>query len=946
MSFARFVPAKSTLCRTVHAPRYRPRLETLEDRLAPAVHTWDGSASASWNDAANWQENVVPVAGEANLQLVFPSGAANLGNTNSIVGLTVQAITISGTGYTIQGNDITLNGGITASEDATLQFDINLAATQTFTVAAARQLNLSGVISGAAGASLIKAGAGTLNLAGANDYAGATAVNVGILKILNASALGTSTSGTAVAEGASLQLQLANATVLAEALSLKGKGVGDLGALENVGGNNAWGGPITLTATAATPSPFIAVDPGLTLSLTGIVQGTGGFTKLGTGSLDLLGTAANSYAGVTRVNEGLLRLGKTAGITAIPAAVVVGDGVGAPSSEGVTLLQPNQIANNAAVSVTASGLLNLNGLAETIGALALTGGTVQTGAGTLTLTGNVVTNASAQQAVISGNLDLGGATRSFTVAEGSATTDLLISAAISNGALTKAGLGTLELSGVNTYAGLTRVNAGILKTSNPSSLGTTAAGTLVAEGATLQVFLSGITGETLTLSGKGVNNAGALQNPSSFVDVSWGGPVVLAATKANRNVVIGTAAAAVTLTGLISGSAGLTKVGDDDLILNGSVANTYAGVTIVNQGTLKLDNSAGNAVPHALVVGDGLGGEDADKVELLSDNQIADNAAVSVAASGRVDFSSAVLETIGALNLTNPADVSTSTGTLTINGNVTVIASASSDQANIFGNLNLGGTTRTFTVANAAAAVFDLIINAVISNGALTKAGPGTLLLNSNNSYGGLTRVQAGILEVFAPSALGTIAAGTIVAKGATLALDDTVVGETLTLSGRGVANLGALRGGLIASGTWNGPITLLATLANPSVFMGGTSDLTVNGIISGNAGLTKVGGSQLTLSGSSSNTYTGVTRLSSGALRLAKTGGATAIARNLIVGDGLGGSLADILEWSSSDQIANGATVTLKSSGLLQMNGFSETIHGLIVQGGAVQNVGSLTIV
>jgi hypothetical protein len=36
---------------------HRPRVEALEDRLAPAVHTWTGAVSGSWLDDANWTGN-------------------------------------------------------------------------------------------------------------------------------------------------------------------------------------------------------------------------------------------------------------------------------------------------------------------------------------------------------------------------------------------------------------------------------------------------------------------------------------------------------------------------------------------------------------------------------------------------------------------------------------------------------------------------------------------------------------------------------------------------------------------------------------------------------------------------------------------------------------------------------------------------------------------------
>src|SRR5437899_1613154 len=33
---------------------YRPQLEALESRLAPATHTWNGSLSKFWADGSNW----------------------------------------------------------------------------------------------------------------------------------------------------------------------------------------------------------------------------------------------------------------------------------------------------------------------------------------------------------------------------------------------------------------------------------------------------------------------------------------------------------------------------------------------------------------------------------------------------------------------------------------------------------------------------------------------------------------------------------------------------------------------------------------------------------------------------------------------------------------------------------------------------------------------------
>jgi hypothetical protein len=48
-------------------PRFRPRLDALEERLAPAVVVWDGGplgTGTSWNDPANWVGERLPEAGD------------------------------------------------------------------------------------------------------------------------------------------------------------------------------------------------------------------------------------------------------------------------------------------------------------------------------------------------------------------------------------------------------------------------------------------------------------------------------------------------------------------------------------------------------------------------------------------------------------------------------------------------------------------------------------------------------------------------------------------------------------------------------------------------------------------------------------------------------------------------------------------------------------------
>src|SRR5206468_7549079 len=112
-----------------------------------------------------------------------------------------------------------------------------------------------------------------------------------------------------------------------------------------------------------------------------------------------------------------------------------------------------QLGSAAAVTVNSSGLLDLNGFTGVVGSLNMTRGAVATGAGSLGLNGDVTVNAASASATITGNLSLQGATRAFNIAEGSAPFDLVVSAAIGNGAGTggmlKIGPGTLQLTASN-----------------------------------------------------------------------------------------------------------------------------------------------------------------------------------------------------------------------------------------------------------------------------------------------------------------------------------------------------------------------------------------------------------------------------------------------------------------------------------------------------------------
>ena len=594
------------------------------------TRTWNGSSSASWNTAANWINNAVPVDGD---DLLFPLGAANKANNNNIASLSVRSITFTDSGYACIGNSVTLTG---------------------------------------------------TNGISANQSSGSIAISLPFF-------LATNVTITVVSSAASLGIS----------------------------------GTITLNGRLLTTS-----GSGF-CNFSGSLSGAGGsFAKLGSGTNRLSGLIANSFIGGASVSAGTLELGKTGSLNSMASDLVIGAGA------TVRYLTAQGIADFAFVSVT--GTLDLNGFSDTIGPLTLTGGQVMTGAGTLTLNGDVTANSSTNPATISGNLSLGSATRSFSVAAGSANPDLTISAVISGNAgvgLTKEGLGTLRLSGTNTYSGLTTVKASFLDVANPFALGSTSSGTTLSGGT---LFLADVTvaGETLTND--------SLTAFQSVGAAGWSGDIVLNSTL-QAQVISGTN----NLSGVISGAGGLIKTHSGALTLSGTNNNTYSGTTMVNEGSLLLHKSASTtAVPGPLIVGDGVGAVNADVVRLEANQQISDSANITITNSGLFDA----------------------------NGFTEIVGPVSGQ-----GNLQLDASIFSVSVPSGTTTPFDGTVSGSVS---LVKIGGGVWELTGTNTYSGSVSLAGGTLLVN-----GTLPANLISVSG--------TLGGTGTVGRVSVAGGGTISPGL-----------------------------------------------------------------------------------------------------------------------------------------------------
>lgn len=538
-----------------------------------------------------------------------------------------------------------------------------------------------------------------------------------------------------------------------------------------------------------------------TLIVRSRISGPGGLVKRGRGVVELTGSAANVYQGLTTVEEGQLRLNKPAATFAIPGDLYIGAGTTA-NEDVVRFLASDQLDPARQVTVGPAGWLDLNNRNQAITGLELTGGRVSSGTGTLTLLGDIVTLPSNRTAQVQGKLSLGGQTRKVTTALGTApNSDLLISAQVSSGGLfpglRKEGLGRLELAGSNTYGGTTTVAEGWLTVSSNTGLGVAdgasllPSGTTVHDGATLSLLASSIGDEDLVLNGHGLSGAGALVVQNAL---QYAGRVALSSDATLR---VGNLASVTgTLTRRVSGAGQLVKTGPGMLRLAGAEANAYTGGLEIREGAVTLAKPAGVvAAPGPVIIGDGNGGSGADVLWLETAGQLPANAAIHLNSSGL---------------LTIPAGRSEVVGPLSGNGRLV-----------LHGRLSLN--------VPSGAWHFD---GQTSGPGELRKSGTGTLVLGGSLLHA-LTRVTGGLVRLDSPVNQGRI----LVAGG--------------ILGGRGQA--GTLEGssGRIAPGPSPGVLTTQNLQFTPSLEV----QLDLTGLVGGleydqivTTGTVQLGGAQLNL--------------------------------------------------------------------------------------------------
>jgi uncharacterized repeat protein (TIGR01451 family) len=297
-----------------------------------------------------------------------------------------------------------------------------------------------------------------------------------------------------------------------------------------------------------------------------------------------------------------------------------------------------------------------------------------------------------------------------------------------------------------------------------------------------------------------------------------------------------------------------------------SAANTYAGVTTINAGTISIAADAalgpapGAATPGKIVFAGGT-------LRSTATFTLAANRGISLTGPGTISTDPATTLTYGGIIAGAGSLAKAGTGTLLLSG-VNTYTGATTISA---GTLRLGTTNSigsASAVTVAAGATFDLggfsdaigslagagtvtsgVVGAVtltaggnntttgfsgvIQNGsgtvALTKTGTGTFTLSGANTYSGTTTVNAGTLLVTGaqPTSAVSITGGTLGGTGTVGAITSAAAGSSVS---PGIAGPGTLNSGNV---NWSSGAPSFVVQVNGTTAGSGYDQLNVTGTVS-----------------------------------------------------------------------------------------------------------------
>lgn len=559
----------------------------------------------------------VPLILSSNLSLTQDS-AQNLTISGVMSG--AGSVTKAGAGIVILSGANTFNGGLTISAGVVQCGVAGVLPPAGSVSMTGGTLNLTGfaqTIGGLSGTSGVSLGAATLtvNTTGSSSYGGSIVggggLTVGGTGSLTLTAANGYTGLTTISSG-TLQLGINNAIVTTNDVTLTG-GTLDLQSFNQAVGNlSATAGNITLGS--GTLSTTLTGDQ----TFSAVISGTGP-VNLNAGTRTWTVGASQLYSGLTTIDNGTLKLG-------VANALPVGG----------------------SVALTASGILDLNNLSQTLGAL--------TGPGQVLL---------------------GGSSGLLTMAPTSPT---VLSGVISGaGGVIMQGPSSWTIGAVQTYTGGTTVNGGVLHLGIAGALAPTGAvvvnplGSLVLDGGFAQTIASLAGGGTVDLgtSALTINTSGAA-TPTTFSG-SMGGSGSLVVQGTGTQILTGVSSYSGGTT--VSGTATLqgntlslqgTIVNNSTLFFNQALNGTYSGplsgtgqLLVGGGGTVTL---TGTPAQGSVVV---QGGE----LDITAGSTLTATT-VTVNNGGAIGGEGTLTANISNAGTINPGSAVTQ-GTLTVHGNVT-----------------------------------------------------------------------------------------------------------------------------------------------------------------------------------------------------------------------------------------------------------------------------------
>lgn len=361
------------------------------------------------------------------------------------------------------------------------------------------------------------------------------------------------------------------------------------------------------------------------------------------------------------------------------------------------------------------------------------------------------------------------------------------------GVITNLGSGVVTVGGANTYGGELVIAAGTVKAGSASALGSILAPTTVYNDATLDVGGQTLNLETVTVSGNGAGNNGAIINSSADSLNALGNVTLAGDTRFGGSGRWDIRGGAQTLsTG--GNPYNLTKVGTNQIslvatLVDGALANidVQAGTFSVETTTSSLGNPANTFTLAAGATFQMFNHQvSLDKVFLLTGNGV-----------------------VNTINV-NSGTLNSLVGPVTLNGSCII----------------------NITATNALS-----MSGAIGGSGSLNKNTTGTLNLSGLLSYGGNTTVNGGSLFV---SAAAELTNSPVITLGTGTLLDVTGLfsGPTLNLiSGQKLQGAGAINGNLnVAVGATVAPGFSAGTLTvTNDIALAGTTAMEVHPAINAN---------------------------------------------------------------------------------------------------------------